>query len=136
MYVYWGKLNGVIKQSRDKAPTVPLSSPNKGYSSRNGINLQNFFVIEDPWEPTNNSSYCQVYIQLPQTDSEAQLLKKKKNLENLLSRPIQTGAFTENSSLLCSIHNTGRYSVCHKRRRVNSIPAINTLIYNGVMLER
>lgn len=33
MYVYWGKLNGVIKQSRDKAPTVPLSSPNKGYSS-------------------------------------------------------------------------------------------------------
>lgn len=48
MYVYWGKLNGVIKQSRDKAPTVPLSSPNKGYSSRNGINLHNFLCHRGP----------------------------------------------------------------------------------------
>ena len=71
----------------------------------------------------------------PQTDGK--VLLSKTTLKYLAEHGEKELVFNQSFHLpLTSVHSIGRFSAHYQRRKVNTNPATNALIYNGDLLAR
>lgn len=117
----------------DKIPPGYLLPPDKNSSTRTRFHLIELFAKEIPWELPNNSGYCHNHMLLSTNRHQGPTVEDN----TCITFWTQTGwAGTYRVPLCSSDFGTGRYSVCYQKSSINTKPATDLVIYNGVLLLR